>query len=79
MCCRRGESLDTPGRRKPGSSAVFLSWPGFRLAAPSAAMAQAGGNNDRNQDATVYVGDLEPQVTEPILWELMTQAGPVGE
>jgi len=31
----------------------------------------------RNQDATVYVGDLDQQVTEALLWELMLQAGPV--
>jgi splicing factor 3B subunit 4 len=32
---------------------------------------------ERNQDATVYVGDLDPQVNEALLWELMLQAGPV--
>jgi len=31
----------------------------------------------RNQDATVYVGDLDPKVNEAILWELFLQAGPV--
>lgn len=34
-------------------------------------------NMERNQDATVYVGNLDPQVTEELLWELMLQAGPV--
>lgn len=33
--------------------------------------------NERNQDATVWVGDLDTQVTETLLWELMLQAGPV--
>lgn len=33
--------------------------------------------NERNQDATVFVGDLDPQVTEALLWELMLQVGPV--
>lgn len=33
----------------------------------------------RNQDATVYVGDLDQSVNEEILWELMLQAGPVGK
>lgn len=28
-------------------------------------------------DATVYVGNLDEKVTEPILWELFLQAGPV--
>lgn len=32
---------------------------------------------ERNQDATVYVGNLDPQVTEELLWELFVQAGPV--
>jgi splicing factor 3B subunit 4 len=32
---------------------------------------------ERNQDATIYVGDLDQQVSEPLLWELMLQAGPV--
>lgn len=34
---------------------------------------------DRNQDATVYVGNLDPQVSEELVWELFTQAGPLGE
>lgn len=32
---------------------------------------------ERNQDATVYVGGLDDKVTEAILWELFLQAGPV--
>jgi len=32
---------------------------------------------ERNQDATIYVGDLDAQVNEAILWELFLQAGPV--
>lgn len=34
--------------------------------------------NERNQDATLYVGGLDDQCTEAILWELFTQAGPVA-
>jgi splicing factor 3B subunit 4 len=30
---------------------------------------------DRNQDATVYVGNLDLQVTEEILFEIFVQAG----
>ncbi len=33
---------------------------------------------ERNQDATIYVGDLDAQVTEALLWELMLQVGHVG-
>jgi len=32
---------------------------------------------ERNQDATLYVGDLDQQADEALLWELMLQAGPV--
>jgi len=32
---------------------------------------------ERNQDATVYVGDIDPQVNEALLWELFLQAGHV--
>jgi splicing factor 3B subunit 4 len=31
----------------------------------------------RNQDATVYVGNLDEKVSEELLWELMVQVGPV--
>ncbi|KAG7584293.1 RNA recognition motif domain [Arabidopsis suecica] len=32
---------------------------------------------ERNQDATVYVGNLDAQLSEELLWELFVQAGPV--
>lgn len=32
---------------------------------------------ERNQDATAYVGNLDAQVSEELLWELFVQAGPV--
>ena len=35
--------------------------------------------SDRNQEATVYVGNLDPQNSEELVWELFVQAGPVGE
>jgi len=31
----------------------------------------------RNQAATVWIGGLEPQTTEELVWELMVQVGPV--
>jgi splicing factor 3B subunit 4 len=34
---------------------------------------------ERNQDATVYVGNLDERCTETLVWELMLQAGPVGK
>ncbi|KIZ06294.1 Splicing factor 3B subunit 4 [Monoraphidium neglectum] len=34
-------------------------------------------SHDRNQDATIYVGNLDPQLTEELVWELFTQVGPV--
>eukprot|EP00249_Psilotum_nudum_P019735 c27394_g2_i1 orf=1470-2876(+) len=33
--------------------------------------------SERNQDATAYVGNLDAQATEELLWELFVQAGPV--
>lgn len=35
-------------------------------------------STDRNQDASCYIGNLDVQATEEILWELCVQAGPVG-
>ena len=37
----------------------------------------AGPISERNQDATIYVGGLDERVSEPLLWELFLQAGPV--
>ncbi len=34
---------------------------------------------ERNQEATVYVGNLDERCTESLIWELMLQAGPVGK
>lgn len=33
---------------------------------------------DRNQEATVYAGNLDENATEALVWELFTQAGPVS-
>lgn len=32
---------------------------------------------DRNSEATIYVGNLDERVNDALLWELMLQAGPV--
>ena len=32
---------------------------------------------ERNQEATVYVGNCDQKVTEEVLWELFVQCGPV--
>jgi hypothetical protein len=34
---------------------------------------------DRNPDATCYVGNIDMQATEELIWELFVQAGPVGK
>jgi splicing factor 3B subunit 4 len=34
---------------------------------------------DRNQEATVYVGNLDVQLSEETVWELFIQAGPLGD
>ncbi|KAJ3309721.1 Splicing factor 3B subunit 4 [Boothiomyces sp. JEL0838] len=33
--------------------------------------------DDRNQEATVYIANVDERATEPLLWELFIQAGPV--
>lgn len=33
---------------------------------------------ERNHENTVFVGDLDQNVDETLLWELMIQVGPVG-
>ncbi|KAK6619810.1 hypothetical protein RUM44_006209 [Polyplax serrata] len=37
----------------------------------------AGPIAERNQDATIYVGGLDDKVSEPLMWELFVQSGPV--
>ena len=32
-----------------------------------------------NTDATLWIGNLDSQASEELLWELMVQAGPVGK
>ena len=39
--------------------------------------AKANKRKTRNDDATVFVGNLHPRVTEELLWELMLQVGPI--
>lgn len=34
---------------------------------------------ERNQEATVYIGNLDERCTDTLVWELMLQAGPVGK
>lgn len=36
-----------------------------------------GPPQERNQEATIYVGNLDQQCNEELLWELFLQAGPV--
>lgn len=35
--------------------------------------------NERNPHASLYVGNLDPQVTEPLLYELFIQVGPIKQ
>lgn len=50
-----------------------MSAAGGRIAA-SAGFNQIGQHaQERNQEATVYVGNLDPQVSEELVWELMVQ------
>ncbi|EOR00206.1 hypothetical protein E3P92_01672 [Wallemia ichthyophaga] len=37
-----------------------------------------GKDVDRNQEATIYIGNIPEAVSDAIIWELMLQAGPVS-
>lgn len=60
-------------------------WQGVMSTAGGRIAAGVGANligihaTDRNQEATVYVGNIDVQATEELLWQLFVQAGPVGE
>ena len=41
-------------------------------------MSRVNADNERNQDHTVYIGNIDERATDAIMWELMIQAGPVG-
>ena len=50
---------------------------GGRISAAAGANLLGQHGADRNAEATVYVGNLDAQVTEELVWELFLQAGPV--
>ena len=52
---------------------------GGRITAGAGANLLGIHGTDRNQDATCYVGNIEMQATEELVWELFVQAGPVGK
>ena len=56
-----------------------MSSAGGRITAGAGANLLGAHVQDRNADATCYVGNLEPQVSEEVLWEIFVQAGPVGK
>lgn len=55
--------------------------PGFHLHVPVISfpviLISALTSCSHHPDATVYVGGLDEKVSEPLLWELFLQAGPV--
>eukprot|EP01069_Polyplicarium_translucidae_P011246 Polyplicarium_translucidae@DN3710_c0_g1_i1.p1 len=46
-------------------------------AGPSKAVVDIAQVFERNQEATVYVGNLDAKVDEELLWELFCQCGPL--
>ncbi len=40
-------------------------------------LANSLASTDKNQEATVYIGNLDEKVNESLLYELMVQAGPI--
>jgi len=52
---------------------------GGRITAGAGANLIGIHSSDRNQDATCYVGNIDMEATEELVWELFVQAGPVGK
>ena len=50
---------------------------GGRVSAALGSNLLASGAADRNADATVFVGNVDENASESLVWELFTQAGPV--
>ena len=50
---------------------------GGRVSAALGSNLLASGAADRNADATVFVGNVDEDASESLVWELFTQAGPV--
>ena len=40
-------------------------------------MAASLRHDERNQDATIYIGGIDEKTTDSLIWELMLQVGPV--
>ena len=55
-----------------------MSSAGGRISASAGANLIGQNAQERNQEATCFVGNLEPECTEEIAWELFSQTGPVG-
>ena len=51
---------------------------GGRITASTGANLLGQNAQERNQEATCFVGNLEPECTEEIIWELFVQTGRVG-
>ena len=51
---------------------------GGRISAGTGANLLGQNAQERNQEATCFVGNLEPECTEEIIWELFVQTGRVG-
>lgn len=56
-----------------------MSVAGGRITASAGANLIGVHAQDRNQEATCYVGNIDPQANEELIWELCVQAGPVGK
>jgi splicing factor 3B subunit 4 len=51
---------------------------GGRITVSAGANTLGQHSQEKNADATMYVGNLDPQMDEQLLWELFVQCGPVA-
>lgn len=68
-------------RRKPNIEVRLKNReiPAPTLSIPLFSFSSMAQQIERNQEATVYVGNLDERCTDSLIWELMLQAGPVGK
>ena len=58
-------------------STQFIGLSNIRSQIAQNSLGNQGPTQDRNPDATCYVGGLDARVTEEIIWELFLQCGPI--
>jgi splicing factor 3B subunit 4 len=80
-CVVRGNKRGSPSFRRRCEYPIIAmaGVAGGRITAGAGANLIGVHATDRNPDATCYVGNIDVQADEELVWELFIQVGPVGE